>query len=693
LIVPNAKFISVILYMKGVILIKFLKIFKLNSVRNKFAIPVILFTVILLTLSSFYKFQSTKNEYALSSKEKITNVTELAALTFVDPLWNFNQEGINLSGSAILKDKEIGYLEVTDSFNKEVYKSTKSEDIYINSNWVYVDKNIIKEGIIIGHVRIGLTDYFKQQAINKEILNTGVQNIILTIILWIIIITISHHVTKPIKKLKNSAHEMAKGNLNIRIDIKSEDEIGELATEFNFMAESLSEMISKVKETAEIISYKDVLTGLPNRGKLIKSFTSLMNEAASHNSKLPLLLIDIDNFKNINDTLGHATGDEIIKSIAQRLSTKNSKDVIVTRFGGDEFTILMSNVHKIVEIAEFADEILKLFHKSFHIDGNDISINISMGISIFPDDAITFDKLLMNSDVAMYKAKNTGKNGYQFFNKVLDEQLIRKVWIENGLREAINRNELKVFYQPIIDVKTSGILHCEALLRWITPDHGIISPAEFIPIAEETGQINLIGKWVLMTACKMSKKWNDNLQLTYNIVVSVNLSPVQLRQKNIVELISNVLEETELDPKFLVLEITEGIFLDNFDEANKIIEEIRDLGIKISLDDFGTGFSSLSYLKQLPINILKIDKSFIKELNINEREKVILKSIISLVQKLNIQIVVEGVEDVDQLKFLKSCDCDKIQGFLFSKPVDEESFEKLITTSSQSIFIEEDSDL
>ena len=690
---PNAKFTSVILYMKGVILIKFLNIFKLNSVRNKFAIPVILFTVILLTLSNFYKIQSTKNEYILSSQEKITNVTELVALTFVDPLWNFNQEGINMNGSAILKDKEIGYLEVTDSFNKEVYKSTKYEDIYQNSNWVYVDKNIIKEGIIIGHVRIGLTDYFKQQAINKEILNTGVQNIILTLILWIIIITISYHVTKPIKKLKNSADEMAKGNLNIRIDIKSEDEIGELATKFNFMAESLSEMISKVKETAEIISYKDLLTGLPNRGKLIKSFTSLMNEATLHNFKLALLLIDIDNFKNINDTLGHTTGDEIIKAIAQRLSTKNSKDVIVTRFGGDEFTILMSNVHKIVEIAEFADEILKLFHKSFHVDGNDISINVSMGISIFSDDAITFDKLLMNADVAMYKVKNIGKNGYQFFNKVLDEQLIRKVWIENGLREAINRNELKVFYQPIIDVKTNRILHCEALLRWITPNRGIISPAEFIPIAEETGQINLIGKWVLMTACKMSKKWNDTLQLAYNIVVSVNISPVQLRQKNIVELISNVLEETKLDPKFLVLEITEGIFLDNFDEANKVIEEIRNLGIKISLDDFGTGFSSLSYLKQLPINILKIDKSFIKELNINEREKVILKSIISLVQKLNIQVVVEGVEDVNQLKFLKSCDCDKIQGFLFSKPIDEESFEKLITTTSQSIFIEEDSDL
>ncbi len=197
----------------------------------------------------------------------------------------------------------------------------------------------------------------------------------------------------------------------------------------------------------------------------------------------------------------------------------------------------------------------------------------------------------------------------------------------------------------------------------------------------------------MRTACETVKKWNDTLQLTDNIVVSVNLSPVQLRQKNIVDLISNVLEETKLDPKFLVLEITEGIFIDYFDEAVKIIEEIRDLGIKISLDDFGTGFSSLSYLKHLPINILKIDKSFIKDLNINQREKVILKSIISLAQKLDLNVVVEGVEDINQLKFIKSCNCDKVQGFLFSKPVDEESFEKLITTSSQSIFIDEDSNL
>lgn len=671
----------------------FLNISKLNSVRNKFAIPVILFTVILLTLSSFYKIHYERIQYTLNSREKAINITELAALTFVDPLWNFNIDGIQMSGLALLKDKEIGYLEVTDSSNKEIYKFAKTEDIYINSNWIYVDKNITKENIKIGHVKIGLTDYFEQQTIKQNILNTTVQNTILTIILWIVIFTISYYVTEPIKKLKNSAEEMADGNLNTRINIKSRDEIGELSIAFNFMAESLSKMIFKVKENAEIISYTDILTGLPNRGKLTKSFTSLVKETTSHNCKLALLLIDIDNFKNINDTLGHPTGDEIIKTIAQTLSTKNSKDIIVTRFGGDEFTILMSNVNKIIDVAEFSEEILKLFHNPFHIDDNDINITISMGISIFPDDAQIFDKLLMNADVAMYKVKKNGKNAYQFFNKSLNEELIRKVWIENGLREAIDKNELKVFYQPIVNLKTNKILNCEALLRWITPDQGIISPSEFIPIAEETGQINLIGKWVLRTACETVKKWNDTLQLTDNIVVSVNLSPVQLRQKNIVDLISNVLEETKLDPKFLVLEITEGIFIDYFDEAVKIIEEIRDLGIKISLDDFGTGFSSLSYLKHLPINILKIDKSFIKDLNINQREKVILKSIISLAQKLDLNVVVEGVEDINQLKFIKSCNCDKVQGFLFSKPVDEESFEKLITTSSQSIFIDEDSNL
>lgn len=665
----------------------FSNIFKLKSVRIKFVIPVILFAVILLTISSFYKIQSTKNQYILNSKEKVNNTIDVASLTFADPLWNFNKKGIQMSGEAILKDKEIGYVEVTDSSNNEVYKAAKSEDIYKNSSWIYVDKDITKDNTTIGHVRIGLSDYFQQQSIKKDILDTIVQNIILTLILWIIITIISYYVTKPIKKLKISAEEMANGNFNARTNIESHDEIGELAIAFNFMAESLSKMIAKVQETAEIISYKDVLTGLPNRGKLIKSISSLMTKAKSDNFKLAILLIDLDNFKNINDTLGHPTGDKILKYVAQTLSTKNDKDILVTRFGGDEFIILMSNIHEITEVANFAEDVLNLFNKSFHIDGSDINITLSIGISIFPDDTTNFDKLLMNADVAMYKAKKSGKNDYQFYNRVIDEELIRKVWIENGLRESINNDELKVFYQPIVELKTNRIVSCEALLRWIPPNYGIVSPAEFIPVAEETGQINLIGEWVLRTACKTIKKWNDTLQLTENIVVSVNLSPVQLRQKNIVRLISDVLEETELDPELLVLEITEGIFIDYFDEVSKIIEEIRNLGVKISLDDFGTGFSSLSYLKHLPINILKIDKSFIKDINISQREKVLVQSIISLVQNLNIQIVAEGVEDTNQLKFLKSCNCNKVQGFLFSKPVDEKKFEELITSSSQNIII------
>lgn len=385
------------------------------------------------------------------------------------------------------------------------------------------------------------------------------------------------------------------------------------------------------------------------------------------------MFIDIDHFKLINDTLGHEIGDMLLKEIAKRLAGCVRKGDTLARLGGDEFIIILEDAHSDTA-AEVAEAINETLSSKFFINGYELFTSASIGISFYPDHGENVDTLIKSADMAMYVAKTNGKNNYQYFAPIMNDKAQRIMEIDNGLREAFDRNEFELYYQSKLGLNTGAIMGVEALIRWRHPELAQISPAEFIPIAEENGMIGVIGEWVLQAACRQCKEWQ---KAGYPAIrVSVNVSTLQFRQQELVTTIQRVLDETELDPSYLELEITESVMQD--EETIKIIMELKAKGIYISIDDFGTGYSSLSYLKRLPIDALKIDKSFIHDIYIDPTNAAIVTTIITLAKSLNLKVIAEGVETNEQLKFLKQHNCDEIQGYLIGKPVPSEQFETML---------------
>lgn len=424
----------------------------------------------------------------------------------------------------------------------------------------------------------------------------------------------------------------------------------------------------KNQETIKHLAYYDKLTDLPNRVLFIDRLKDAIDTAKMTNTKIAVVFFDIDNFKKVNDLFGHYAGDKLLIDISTKLKLSLQEHETLARFSGDEFTIFIENIAKTEEIIVFIDRIKKTFDNSFSADKHAINISSSFGISIFPDHGESVEELLKNADLAMYKAKEIGRNNYKFYDDKMRDEFLLKLQIEKHLSTALERNELYLCYQPQVDIKSYKIRGLEALLRWRSADIGIISPYEFIPIAEESGLIISIGEWVLEKSCEMNRLWQEN----YNFfaIISVNISPVQFKQINFVEKVKFILDKTGLKPEYLELEITENVLIDSFDIVD-ILWELKKFGVKISLDDFGTGFSSLNYLSKLPLNTLKIDKEFVKNIRHNSKEKTVTESIISLVHKLELEVVAEGVETIEQLEFLKKSNSDNVQGFLFSKPLIE----------------------
>lgn len=421
------------------------------------------------------------------------------------------------------------------------------------------------------------------------------------------------------------------------------------------------------------LAYHDPLTGLYNRAKLTEDFTQLQEKMDSSPNPIALLLFDLDRFKNINDTFGHYIGDSLLEEVAKRLKSSAKENARIYRMGGDEFIFLLVNATKDDSITT-AKLILAEFSRPFKIADYDITITPSIGISMYPENAANPDSLLKNADAAMYLAKEKGKNNYQFYCSQLNETMNRKMLLETELRNAIEKNQLQLYYQPKIDLKTRKLVGMEALLRWQHPTLGVIAPSEFIPIAEESRQIISIGEWVLLTACKQNKLWqNSGLP---HLSVSVNVSVRQFQDSDFLLTVKRVIAESGLDPQYLELEITESI-MQNMNESLLILTGLRKLGVKLSIDDFGTGYSSLHVLKELPIDTLKIDKSFIDNIS-DQKNQSMVKTIIDLGLNFNLNIVAEGIEHEHQAQVLSSFNCSYGQGYLFSKPIPTEQFNPLL---------------
>ena len=422
----------------------------------------------------------------------------------------------------------------------------------------------------------------------------------------------------------------------------------------------------------------DFLTGLPNRMLLNDRVNQAIIFASRLDKKVSVLFLDLDGFKHINDSLGHPIGDKLLQSIAERLVKCVRATDTVSRQGGDEFVVLLSEMAHAEDAAITARRLLDAVAEVHSIDQHELYVTASIGISVYPDDGLDAETLIKNADTAMYQSKENGRQSYQFFKPAMNVRAVERQSMEESLRRALERHEFSLVYQPKVSLKTGEITGAEALLRWTHPTRGPVSPADFIPVAEDSGLIVAIGKWVLREASTQARAWLDaGLPL---VSIGVNVSAIEFRNERFLECVFAILEETGLDPRFLELELTESVLMKRPAATESILKALRAGGVQLAVDDFGTGYSSLSYLRKFSMDVLKIDQSFIRQITSAPNEASIVTAKISLGRSLNLRVVAEGVETQEELAFLQARQCDEAQGFYFSRPVLSQQFAKLLST-------------
>jgi diguanylate cyclase (GGDEF)-like protein len=438
---------------------------------------------------------------------------------------------------------------------------------------------------------------------------------------------------------------------------------------FIMQAQDISERKLAEKKLHHAAFY-DSLTDLPNRALFTEHLQLAIKRTKQQQNHLyAVLFLDVDRFKNVNDSLGHDIGDQLLISVARRLEKCIRMEDMVSRFGGDEFAVLLNGLKNLTDAVTTAERIQDELALPFNLAGHEVFCGGSIGVAFSTLGYTQSEEILRDADTAMYRAKEQGKGRFEIFDKVMHSRAILRLQLENDLRKAVEREEFEVYYQPVVDMQTRGISGFEALVRWHHPERGMVFPGDFIPVAEETDLIIPIGNWVLLESCRQVREWQTKWNFPVPLTISVNLSGKQFKQSDLVEQIKQILYQTKLDPQSLRLEITESIVMDNAETATAMLRQLRSLGIQLSIDDFGTGYSSLSYLHRFPVNILKVDRSFVNRMAIDEESLGIVETIIALAGKLKMKVVAEGVETEDQCEQLRKFKCEYGQGYLFSKPV------------------------
>jgi diguanylate cyclase (GGDEF)-like protein len=423
------------------------------------------------------------------------------------------------------------------------------------------------------------------------------------------------------------------------------------------------------------LAHYDALTDLPNRILLLDRLNELIKSAQRSKLKVAVVFIDLDRFKEVNDSLGHGAGDLLLQTLAKRLSSAVRDQDTVARIGGDEFIVLIQGIHDVNDVPALAQKLLTCLIKSVTLNGYELTVTASMGISLYPDDGTNAPELIRNADAAMYQAKDAGRNVYRFYTSDLNARALEMLSMENALRRAIERHEFVLHYQPQVDINSGSVIGAEALIRWNHPELGLVMPGKFIPIAEERGLIVPIGTWVIEEAARQAAIWHNS---GTSMPIAVNVSAVQFRQKKFLEELANSVLKHGITPDRLELELTESIIMRDAETTIKVLQNLHESGFQLSIDDFGTGYSSLSYLRRFPIDKIKIDQSFVRAARQDEGSASIVTAIIALARSLKLKVIAEGVETSEQLEMLSAQGCDEAQGFLFSRALGPEEFQKLV---------------
>ena len=460
------------------------------------------------------------------------------------------------------------------------------------------------------------------------------------------------------------------------IDISLQKDMRDMLSNTNRVLKDEVGKRTEIQKKLETLAYYDYLTGLPNRVLCIERITHALTLAECSATIVAIMFLDLDGFKMINDTAGHFTGDELLVQVAKRLVSTTRKSDTVARIGGDEFVIVFENIESNEGIQSIMQKILAAFQKPFTIRGQDFFVTASLGVAVQPEDGNDAENLIQNADIAMYKAKERGRNQGIFCNSLMKQNVTEYMKLSNQLYRAIEKNELILYYQPQINCCDRQVVGMEALLRWKNPKIGLVPPGKFIPIAEKTGLIHSLGDWVLRTACVQNKIWQD--KGLPKVPIAVNLSALQFNNRHLAKNVSAILNESGLPPKYLELEITESVVVRELLSVVEMLNSFRNLGVSIAIDDFGTDYSSLQYLKQLPIDRLKIAMPFVQGIAVNQQDEAITQAILLLAKKMNLRVIAEGVETKNQLSFLKQYNCQDAQGFYFYKPLPAEEMELVL---------------
>lgn len=600
-------------------------------------------------------------------------VKDIGALSDVSMIFIMDRDG------RIRASNPEGYFNqtLTDTVSVKVLQSLElsKKDYYENVHDGLTDviHSIKIDGQLIGYCRVIMNNTAMSGELNL-LTRKGAFYIIVAIVLgvflaWLVV----RRMTSRITMLSEATAQLTEKNFDVKIpEFRGEDEISKMGRAFQLMIEALKLHVNKLAYRAD----HDELTELPNRRLFLDRLDQAIKHAERSGRYIAVLFIDLDHFKEINDSLGHLIGDQVLIHVSHAIQTNMREIDTLARLGGDEFSLIIDSLEDIESVSTIAEKLVALLQHPIWIDEHELYVTSSIGISIYPNDGEVPENLLRNADSAMYKAKNEGRNSYQFYTEDMTQKALERVALEAGLRRALEREEFRVYYQPQVNGNSGQLMGMEALVRWKHPEIGLVSPITFIPLAVETGLIILIDRFVMRTGMMQLKKWYDK-GLNPGIL-ALNLTIKQLKQEDFISMLQEMMTDTGCSPKWLELEVTEGEVMNNPEEAVRVLKQVSELGIKLAIDDFGTGYSSLAYLKRLPVDKLKIDQSFVRDIPGDEEDTAIVGAIIALSKSLHLDIIAEGVETQEQKEFLTANGCEQIQGYLYGRPMDADTMEQML---------------